>query len=168
MSPIIQGAGAIPRQMAGVPGAGTSEQQTLTFDGVPTSGKFRLKFAGFVTAEIAYDADGAAVQAALRALPSIGADGCTVADTGGTSPFTVTFAGVLEKLNVSAISMHSTTMKTAGLAAVNVVCATSVPGVDASFRGAPFGAEAINTATGIVYVNKGTKTAPVWEKIGSQ
>ncbi len=67
-----------------------------------TGGQFRLSFAGATTPDLEFDASGAAVEAALDALPSIGAAGGSVtvaASPGnqvvGVTPtvFTVTFSG---------------------------------------------------------------------------
>jgi hypothetical protein len=87
---------------AGAPSAGTSEVQTLTVNGTPTGGSFKLKFQGRTTAAIAYNANAAAIQAALEALPNIGAGNVAVA---GTGPFTVTFQGNLAKKAVATMTL---------------------------------------------------------------
>lgn len=76
--------------------AAVNEQQTVTITGTPTGGTFTLEFDGEVTAAIAYNANAAAVAAALEALPNIG-DG-NVSASGGALPGTpvvVTFQGDL-------------------------------------------------------------------------
>ena len=70
------------------------EVQTVDITGTPTGGTFKLSFEGDATANIAYNADAAAVDAALEALDSIPAGGVTV--TGSNPNFTVTFAGFLK------------------------------------------------------------------------
>src|SRR5689334_9864595 len=73
---------------------GVTEVQTITVTGTPTGGTFKLAALGQTTAAIAYNANAAAVQAALRALSRVGA----VTVTGGAGPGTpwvVTFTGKL-------------------------------------------------------------------------
>ncbi len=74
----------------------TNEVQLLSVSGTPTGGAFTLAFKGEPTVALAYDAAASAVQAALTALPTIGAGNVTVTgDAGG--PYTVTFsAGMAE------------------------------------------------------------------------
>ncbi len=79
--------------------AGVNEVQTVTITGTPTGGTFTLSFRGEETAALAHNADGAAVQAALVALASIGAGGVTVSGSAG-GPSTVTFTGALAGGNV--------------------------------------------------------------------
>ena len=100
---------------------GVNEQQTLTITGAPTGGTFRLAFKGQTTADIAFNASAAAVQAALRALRRIGANGVTC--TGGPLPGTpvvIEFTGKLENLDVDLITVanNSLTGGTAPAAAV--------------------------------------------------
>lgn len=69
---------------------GASEVQTMTVGGSPTGGTYVLEFKGAETTALAYNANGAAIQAALNALPTIGTGGVAVT---GTGPFTITFSG---------------------------------------------------------------------------
>lgn len=92
----------MPSTNAGVPGAGTSEVQTLTIGGTPTGGTFRLAFGGRRTAAITWSATNATlianIDAALEALPTIGTGGITTAEgslTAGIGTITLTFAGNL-------------------------------------------------------------------------
>jgi hypothetical protein len=71
-----------------------SEIQVVTANETPTGGTFTLGFEGATTTAIAYDASNATVQAALRALPTIGSPNVTVAGSAG-GPWTVTFASAL-------------------------------------------------------------------------
>ena len=72
-------------------GAATAEVQTVTISGAPAGGTFTLSYKGQTTTGIAYNAASSAVQSALNALSTIGANGVTVSgSTGG--PYTVTFA----------------------------------------------------------------------------
>jgi hypothetical protein len=73
---------------------GGNDVQTVTITGTPTGGTFTLTFNAQTTAAIAYNANAAAVQAALVALPNIGAG--QVVCTGGALPGTgviCTFGG---------------------------------------------------------------------------
>jgi len=65
--------------------------QTITISGSPTGGTFLLQFNGNVTSPLTFNAAASVVQAALQALPGIGAGGCTVALA--SNVYTVTFAG---------------------------------------------------------------------------
>ena len=70
--------------------AGVDAVQTITITGTPTGGTFKLRFRGQDTTAIAYNANAAAVTAALEALSSIGVGNVVVS---GTTPnFTATFA----------------------------------------------------------------------------
>ena len=53
-------------------------------------------------------ANAAAVQAALQLLSTIGTGNCSVADSGGTSPYTVTFIGALAKTDVDLMTATGT------------------------------------------------------------
>jgi len=113
MSPIIEG--GMEYENAGAPSDGTSEVQTLTFGGSPTGGTFKLAFDGYTTAPITWVGNDdaaliAAIDAALEALPNIGAGGVTVADgtlTNGVGTVTITFAGNLAKMVVPLITVVS-------------------------------------------------------------
>lgn len=70
-----------------------NEVQSVEITGTPTGGSFTLSFGSEETAAIAFDADAAAVQAALVALNNIGSGQVTV--TGTNPDFTVTFGGTL-------------------------------------------------------------------------
>jgi hypothetical protein len=112
----------------------TSEQQTVTITGGPTGGTFTLTYAGQTTSGIAYNANAAAVQSALRALSTIGSTGVTV--TGGpgpSTPWVVTFAGLLAGSNVS--QMTSSGASLTGGTSPAVAVTTTTPGVG-GFRSA--------------------------------
>lgn len=109
---------------------GVSEVQTVTIAGTPTGGTFTLTFAGQATAPIAFSATSAAVQTALRALPTIGAAGVTV--TGGPGPTTayvVSFAGPLASQNVNTLTALGSFT---GGTTPTVTVATTTPGVSGS------------------------------------
>jgi len=105
-----------------------SEVQTLTITGTPTGGTFKLKFRGYKTAAIAYNATAAAVDAALELLGTIGTGGVTCA--GGPlpgTPVTITFAGQLANQNVPTITLTDAAF-TGGTTPVGAVAVTT-PGV---------------------------------------
>jgi hypothetical protein len=80
---------------------GTNEVQTITLSGGIAGDTFTLTFDGHTTAPIAYDADSAAVQAALEAID--GVEPGDVAVT-GDGPHTVAFGGLLANQDVDAIT----------------------------------------------------------------
>lgn len=161
-----------PYEMAGVPGAGTSEIQTLELSGTPTGGTFKLEFDGYTTTAISWTATDntliAAIDAALEALPNIGASGVLVADgtlTSGIGTVTITFGGNLAKLAVNLITVADDSL--VGTDAAVAVTETTA-GVTADFRGAKKGAIVTDTTNGVVYVNTGTALVPTWTKVGTQ
>jgi hypothetical protein len=102
---------------AGAPSDGTSEVQTLTIGGAPTGGTFKLAFDGETTAAITWSATNNTlrdrVDAALEALPNIGAGGVTVAVgtmTSGVGTLTITFGGNLAKLVVPLITVANNSL----------------------------------------------------------
>jgi len=99
----------------------TSEVQTLTITGAPTGGAYTLTFSGDETSNIAYNADAAAIQAALEGLDSIDPGDVTVT---GTGPFTVTFGGQYMGVNVFAFSVDSTGLTGGSSPSVTVATVT--------------------------------------------
>lgn len=67
--------------------------QTIAITGSPTGGTYVLSYNGSFTTALAYNANAAAIQAALVALPTIGTGNVTV--TGSSPTFTVTGAAAL-------------------------------------------------------------------------
>lgn len=85
------------------------EVQTLSLPSVPTGGTFTLTYAGQTTANIAWNANAAAVQSALEGLSNI-APGDVVC-TGGALPGTpvvITFGGSLADQDISLITGDGT------------------------------------------------------------
>lgn len=160
---VIEGSGGTSGTLksAGAPGAGTSAVQTITVTLEDSAGgTYRLSFEGARSAALADDAAAADVQTALRALRTIGATGVGVSGSAG-GPYTVTFAGTLEKQAVGLISA----IEEVG---VSVAVENTTPGVNATGRGSAKGTLLVDTATGILYSNTGTPTAPTWTKVGTQ
>ena len=75
-------------------------------------GQFKLSFRGQTTADIAYNATPAAVQAGLRALPKIGSSGVNVSGT--PQAYEVTFAGGLAGTNVEPLKSSNGTTPLGG------------------------------------------------------
>lgn len=80
---------------------GTNEVQSAAITGTPTGGTYTLTFSGQTTAPIAYNANAAAIQAALEALSNINPGDVTVS---GTGPYVITFGGQYGFANVPAIT----------------------------------------------------------------
>lgn len=106
-----------------VPFAPAAEAQTITVTGAPTGGNFTLAVDGEVTAAIAYNADAAAVQAALEALSNIAPGDVTVS---GTTTKTITFGGTYAGVDVPQITLANNGLT--GGTTPNVTIATTVPG----------------------------------------
>jgi autotransporter-associated beta strand protein len=81
------------------------EIQTITFSASPTAGYYVLTYNSSPTVPIAYTADAATVQAALEAIPALGAGNVLVMGGPGTpvSPLTVRFTGTLAQTDVNAL-----------------------------------------------------------------
>lgn len=90
------------RAVLNIGGTPTNETQTVTITGTPNGGDFTLTFGADETDPIAYNANAQAVEDALVALSSIGADNVNV--TGGPgpgTPFSVEFIGDLAGTDVA-------------------------------------------------------------------
>jgi hypothetical protein len=85
---------------------GVVEQQVIQSTTAPNTGAYKLTYGGNESAELAYDADAAAVQTALRALAGLAS--VTVAGTALLSGYTVTMTGVPG--DASAITVTSNTL----------------------------------------------------------
>ncbi len=173
---IDSGAGEIS-QLAGVPGVGTDEVQTITIGGTPeVASTFKLSFDGWKTAAITWSGTNgtliANIDAALEALPNIGTGGVVTAVgtmTSGVGTATVTFSGAaLAKKNVALIVGSSFLQSTGAASTGTVAVATTTPGVDAAFRDSAKGQLLVDTTNGILYINTGSAGAPTWTKVGTQ
>lgn len=161
-----------PFPSAGVPGAGTSAVQTLTFGGTPTGGTFKLRFKGQRTASISWSATNstlvANVDAALEALSTIGTGNVTVAVgtmTAGIGTLTITFAGTLAKAKQPLVAVANNALTGT---APTLAIAETTPGVDAALRGLSKGALVSDTTNGVLYINTGTPESPTFTKVGTQ
>jgi uncharacterized phage protein gp47/JayE len=106
--------------------AGTDEVQNIAFDAVPTAGTWRLNWRGVDTSSLAFNANAAAIQAALQALPF--GSGITVSGTYGGG-FVVTFAGASGKQEQPLIVVDSNTLVN-GVTPVVITITETTPGVN--------------------------------------
>lgn len=106
-------------------GTPTSEVQTVTISGSPTGGTFVLVFQDQATTDIAFNATAATVQAALRALSTIGGSNVNVTGSAG-GPYTVTFAGTLADMKLDV--MNATSDLTGGTSPAVTVTETTPGG----------------------------------------
>ncbi len=87
-------------------GLSANEVQQITLDPTVTGGTFRLQYQGQQTAQLPFNADAATIQAALQALPAIGANNVIV--TGGAlpgTPITIEFIGARGSANVTQVTV---------------------------------------------------------------
>jgi len=150
---------------AGPPSNGTDEVQTLTLSAAPAAGSFRLKFEGFETGPLAFDAPAAAMEGALEDLPSIGHGNVSVGLVGQV--YTLTFGGVLAKLALSLVQVLDNTIEDALGDPVDIAVARSQAGVTATGRGAPKGALLLDTTNAKYYINGGSALEPSWRLVTS-
>jgi hypothetical protein len=144
---------------AGAPTDGVDEVQSLTIDA--GGGTYTLTFGGQTTAAIAFDATAAQVQAALRALSTIGSSGVTVTGAAG-GPYTITFGGPLSGLPQAEMTTDDTNL-TGG--AGTAVVAEVTTGVRGDYRGAPVKQPLIDTTNRKIFENTGTAARPVWGEV---
>lgn len=131
-------------------GAGQSCVQTVSFSAVPTAGVWQLAINGDTTPNLAYNANAAAIQTAIRALEFC--SGCVV--TGNYSAgFTINFvgAGTGGFMVQPQFTTPVNTLVASG-PAVNITVLTTVPGIDQATG------NVTATATGPVIANAGTLT----------
>ncbi len=105
--------------------AGVDEVQDLDFSLVPTSGTWKLKYLTDETSSLAFNANAAAVQAALNALPLL--SGVTVAGN-YTSGFTITFAGADGKQPHPLLVVSQNSLQN-GVTPVTTTLVETTPGV---------------------------------------
>jgi hypothetical protein len=144
---------------AGTPTNGEDEVQLITPGGTVTGGHWHITFSGQTTAELAWNATAATVQAALEALSNVGEG--NIAVTGGplnVGPFTLTFVVSLGGTNVDEVTLTSSLTGTLP----TITASTDNAGVTGTYRGAPHNMELADTTGGIFYVNSGTASTPVW------
>ena len=97
------------------PNAGTAEneEQVISLPANTQAGTFTLTFQGETTGDIAYDADDAAVQAALESLASVNAGDLSVSGA-SMGPWTVSFDGNLAATDVGPITTNGNLLEVTG------------------------------------------------------
>lgn len=154
----------------GVPSGGTSEIDTLTIQTGTSAGTFTIAIAGGrTTSAITWSATNATlvanVDAALEAIPIIGASGATTAVgtmTAGIGTITITMAGKNAKRDMPALSIGTNSL-TGGAAPT---LTTTTAGVDATYRDAKTGTLLVDTLTPDLYINDSTTAgSPTWTKV---
>lgn len=91
--------------------AGINEVQTITFDATPIAGTFTLTYDGQTTDAIAYDADAAAIVAALEATAAFEVGDVAVDRTGNV--ITITYQGGLAAMSLPEITADASLLKQA-------------------------------------------------------
>lgn len=154
----------------GPPQDGVSQQDTLNLDA--TSGTFSLKGGGFPTTPITWASNNvtllASINAAIRALPTVGGTAITATAgtlTNGVGTVLLTMSG---SLAVQALPGFFTVANNSLLG--NAVCTigspSTTPGVDATARGAAKATLLVDTINGVLYQNQGTPPSTAWVKVG--
>ena len=166
---VKEGARGWGRTMPGAPVVGVDAIYTLTFGATPTGGTYKLRFDGFTMLNsVAWNANNttllASLQAALDALPNVGTNGI-VATAGtllaGVGTVLLTASGTRFAKSVMSTTAFSIADNSLTPAATLTVSQTTA-GVAATHRGAPIGAPVTRVDTGILHVNTGTPSSPVW------
>ncbi|WP_417389050.1 choice-of-anchor Q domain-containing protein [Gimesia sp.] len=116
-------------------GTTINEVQEISVNGTPTAGDFTLTFDGATTGAIAYNADAAAILAALVALPNLNAGDVMVRGDALTG-FEIEYTGILATINTPQVLVDDTNLTGALL----TVKTTTVGGYLRGIRG--------NTITG--------------------
>lgn len=114
-------------------GSPVDEVQKVSFGSTPASGAWSLVFMAQTTGSLAYNANAATVQTALRALSTL-SDDLTVSGN-YASGFTVTFTGADGSVNQASITVGSNTLLTAGAAPVSITITTETQGSPAQAIG---------------------------------
>lgn len=116
----------------------TNEVKTITITGTPTGGTFTLTYEGQTTAAIAFNANAAAVQAALEALSTIGVGNVLVAGGPGPgTPWTVTFQGLFAGIDASEMT-DDDALLTGGTTPAVAVTTTTPAGMTRLLRASEF------------------------------
>lgn len=142
--------------LSGAPVAGTTQIETLQITGSPTGGTYQLVYCGFTTSALAHNANAAAIQTALRALPSIGSTGVGVS---GTNPYTITFAADLARTALPRITAINNL--TGGTAPAPELTLTTA-GVSAHPYKPLAAAKLRRLDTNAMLNNTGTANEPTW------
>ena len=153
----------------GAPTNGVDMEQTYVMSPNNASGgTFTFRFQGFTTAPIAFNANAAAIQAALELLNSI--DSGDIVVSGGPFPASsvvVAFQGNLARKALPKFTSDPSLLTGPG-APYAINAPPDVDGVDSFLRGSGAGALAFDPDTGIKYINTGAEFVTAWTVIGTQ
>jgi hypothetical protein len=106
-----------------------SQNEVQTFTTNADGGTFTLTFMGYTTAAIAFGADNATVQTAVRLLPPLVAGANVTVGGAGASPWTFTFANVYASLPVSQMRFDDSALTNSGGAVVSTLVVTTPGGL---------------------------------------
>ena len=113
-----------------------------------------------VSAALGNNPSNAQVQAALVALPGIGAGGVVV--TGGPPSFTITWqVPILAALLVVAVNL----LTNGGVPVSSPTITNTTPGISPAPLGKKKGGLVQDTTNGNLYQNTGTAAVPIWTQI---
>jgi hypothetical protein len=114
-------------------GAAQNEIQTATVNGTPTGGTFRLALNGRPTAALNHNASAAVVQAALEALPNVGAGNVGVALA--STVYTITYQGALANQDIPLLTLFANNL-TGGSSPTVALAATQIGRAAGAYWGA--------------------------------
>jgi hypothetical protein len=151
------------------PVSGTNCVQTGTLGATITGGTFKLNFAGAVTGAITWVGENHTlltnIQAALDALPTIGAGNSGVAagtmTNGAGGTFLISFRGERGTRVEPVITVQNNSLTGS---AHTLTFAITTPGVEADCRLCPKGSVVVAADTGYSYINFGIPLSPIWVK----
>ena len=158
-------------EIAGAPGAGTNEVQTLTIGGTPTGGTYRLALEATPTAAVTWSATNSTLLSNLNtALDAAYGTASIVATAGsltaGIGTVLLTFSGnEYAKRAVSLMTVYNNSLTGS---APTLAIAETTPGVNATPYQAAKGALVVDTTNALLYINTGTAFSPTWTKVGTQ
>lgn len=151
------------RRWPGAPSNGTANVETITINGNPDGGTFRLSYQGPTIPAQPYNVSLALLQAALCALPGIGAGGVVVTGTPGSS-YVLTWQAPKA---CARIVLANNSLTKAGVPVADPTIVNSTPGVDPVPVGVPALGLVVDTSGWAIYQNIGTSDVPNFSKIGN-
>lgn len=168
---INAGAGLGILEVAGAPGAGTNEVQTLNFGGTPTGGTYRLAFEGTPTAAVTWSAVNATLLSNLNAALDAAYGTASIVATAGTltagiGTVILTFSGNdYARRAVSSMTVYNNSLTGTTPTLSNI---ETTPGVSATPYQVAKGGLVTDVTNGVLYINTGSVYSPTWTKVGLQ